>query len=185
MRAPDAFDDVAARYGEAHRHYHTLVHIEKVLAAIDAWYPDAPDWIILAAFYHDVIYDPTTSTNEIDSARLASRELAGVLDRRELAALTRAIVMTNGHDLSHAHAEDLPLLVGDLIGMACGVEEYRVNTAAIRLEYSMFDDEQWAAGRRKFIVAFDARRILPEEARFDEAEQRIHENMRDELARLN
>lgn len=182
--APGAFSYLVARYSEPHRHYHTLTHVEHVLAAIDEWYPNAPRWILLAAFYHDVEYNPISTFNERDSARLASRDLAGVLSRRDLAAMTRAIGMTNGHFLKRTDPADLPLLVGDLIGMACSTEEYRTNTARIRLEYSMFDDEQWAAGRKRFIASFDGRRILPEEARFDHSEQRIHENLRDELKLL-
>jgi predicted metal-dependent HD superfamily phosphohydrolase len=177
------FAELLVRYEEPGRHYHTIGHIRDVTAAIDAWYPDSPDWLVLAAFYHDVIYDPTRHDNEVASAQFAVAQIGDVLGAHG-DDLVRAIEMTAGHNPTTLDERDAALLVGDLIGMACSVERYRENTRLIRTEYAAFSDEEWARGRRSFIEKFDARRILPDERRFDEAELLIHANMRDELSRL-
>jgi len=73
---------VEALYNEPHRAYHNMIHIEDVLASLDfLMATDAQpkeesntfsekDFAIttLAAFFHDVIYNPKSSTNEKDSA---------------------------------------------------------------------------------------------------------------------
>lgn len=177
--------DVLARYGEPGRHYHTVEHVDAVLDAIDLWYPTAPTWIRLAAVYHDVVYDPHSTSNEADSAVHAYRQLCERRSTAELGWIHEAIVMTAHHRLDVLDYRLHPLLVGDLISMACPREAYRANTARIRAEYAHASDEQWAAGRQRFIASFLVHRILPFEARFDAPEAVIRENMIDELERLD
>ena len=63
---------IAGHYGEAGRHYHTLKHVEHMLATqrAHASLVTKPATCQLATFFHDVIYDPRSSTNEEDSALL-------------------------------------------------------------------------------------------------------------------
>ncbi len=175
---------VLAHYGETHRRYHTLGHVDAVLRAIDRWYPDAGDAIRLAGVYHDVIYIPGADDNERRSAELAVDALVGYLPAADVALVHHAIAATAHHDLRRVMARAVPLVVADLIGMDCPVEEYRETTARIRAEYARFDDAQWAQGRRAFVERLLARRLLPEEPRFDGPEARIRANWADELARL-
>jgi hypothetical protein len=73
---------IANYYSEPQRHYHTLQHIEDCLKHFDifaAWCDAAPPGetsaerncsvrdrsiLLLAIFYHDIIYDPKSSCNE-------------------------------------------------------------------------------------------------------------------------
>lgn len=75
------FEKVKELYGEPHRAYHNMGHVQDVLASLDLVLgthhhltpPEQPkDTAIstLAAFFHDVIYNPKSSTNEKDSANL-------------------------------------------------------------------------------------------------------------------
>lgn len=180
-----AFDDLVAHYNEPHRHYHTLAHVSEVLFVIDLYYPDSPRWLILAAFYHDVIYDPTSKTNEVDSAAFAKAALGQILSPEELSNLARAIELTATHDLNRAESVDEALVVGDLYSLSIDPQLYRANTALIRAEYSMFSDREWARGRRAFIERFLSRPSLPTEARFEALESAIRENLLDELARMD
>jgi predicted metal-dependent HD superfamily phosphohydrolase len=181
----ESFGVVAKQYSEPSRHYHTLVHVDKMLQIVDEWYPQAPAWIQLAAFYHDIVYSATAQDNEERSADLAHRWLSTVVGSQEIVKIERAILVTKAHNTAEANTEDWPIIVGDLGGMACEIRQYRANTQRIRAEYSMFDDVAWGAGRHKFIEKFLSRRILPPEARFDELEAKIRENMADELSMLN
>ena len=76
---------VEALYNEPHRAYHNMTHIEDVLSSLDFLmatdtqpkeegdisFSDKDSAITtLAAFFHDVIYNPKSSTNERDSAEL-------------------------------------------------------------------------------------------------------------------
>lgn len=70
-------------YSEPHRFYHTETHIDAVVAgvtkALDGADGDINDWCatVLAAIYHDVVYNPRSSTNESDSARVLELHVRG------------------------------------------------------------------------------------------------------------
>ena len=78
-----AFDDLAARYAEPHRHYHTLDHIRAVLEIVDRIGATArnPAALELAVWFHDVVYDTHAGDNEEQSAAHA-RSVLGALGRR-------------------------------------------------------------------------------------------------------
>ncbi|UEG52008.1 adenylyltransferase/cytidyltransferase family protein [Mucilaginibacter daejeonensis] len=62
-------DEVLQRYQEPHRFYHTLDHLADLLLQIRNSDHAGNKVLMLAAVYHDVIYDPRSATNEEDSAR--------------------------------------------------------------------------------------------------------------------
>lgn len=69
----DTYNDLMKKWNEEHRFYHNLNHLEHMLTEIEALYNkkeiDENERIILItiAFFHDVIYDPKSKTNEEDS----------------------------------------------------------------------------------------------------------------------
>ena len=80
-------EKVSELYAQPHRAYHNMTHIQDVIASLDFLLerrecgrsgaslvytkPDNEEAIlVLAAFFHDVIYNPKSSTNEKDSADL-------------------------------------------------------------------------------------------------------------------
>ena len=75
---------VVAAWSEPHRRYHDLAHLAAVLGLVDALSPaaDDADAVRLAAWYHDVVYDPSSSENE---ARSAGRARAGLRVRKRRA----------------------------------------------------------------------------------------------------
>jgi len=74
-------EKISQLYAEPHRAYHNMTHVQDVIASLD-FLLDGEDSsidahttcekaiLILAAFFHDVIYNPKSSTNEKDSADL-------------------------------------------------------------------------------------------------------------------
>ena len=70
------FEEIINRYEESHRHYHTCQHIEEILHLIDQSVEQKNKPIhVFAAFFHDVVYVPGRSDNEIKSAELAENFL--------------------------------------------------------------------------------------------------------------
>jgi pantetheine-phosphate adenylyltransferase len=60
--------DVINLYEEPHRFYHTLTHIEDVMKHLHGADLLKHDELFLAAVFHDIIYNPQSSTNEEESA---------------------------------------------------------------------------------------------------------------------
>ena len=56
---------ILSRYDEPHRHYHNWDHIEDLLRQCSK---NIADNLFLAIIFHDIIYDPLSKTNELDSA---------------------------------------------------------------------------------------------------------------------
>ncbi|MEN9023020.1 MAG: hypothetical protein GWQ05_26490 [Verrucomicrobiaceae bacterium] len=69
--------DASTRYGEDHRAYHNLARLSNMLDRRDAC-QDVENWesVAWAIWFHDVVYDPQSSSNGSDSAILF-RELPG------------------------------------------------------------------------------------------------------------
>jgi len=117
--AGEVFTDLTRRYGEPTRHYHTLAHIESVLRAVD-WLTRELTWnlsgvLYLAAWLHDVIYDPRASDNEERSAEYARWVIKQMGLSREIREETaRLILLTKAHETSADDRDGQILLDADL-----------------------------------------------------------------------
>ena len=64
--------EVIDAYNEPHRHWHNLYHMQQVFTDIVEsiiTFSDRNRALVLAAIYHDVVYNPQSSTNEEDSIK--------------------------------------------------------------------------------------------------------------------
>ena len=62
-RVDAAASDLVARYAEPHRRYHTLEHIEEMLAVAESL--EASAEVHCAVWMHDVIYEPTAARQRV------------------------------------------------------------------------------------------------------------------------
>lgn len=72
LRDPaSAVAELARRWSERHRYWHGVGHLRWLVDAIRAESPSAArSALLLTALYHDAIYDPTSGSNEEESAQL-------------------------------------------------------------------------------------------------------------------
>jgi predicted metal-dependent HD superfamily phosphohydrolase len=165
---------VDKHYNEAHRHYHTQDHIADMLEKMDVYFPEAPQSVVLAVFLHDVVYQPGSPNNELNSARFAVRHLGRLgLSREKVRAVARAIMATRKHvarNRLEAVVCDL-----DLLSLACEPARYHRNTRLLRQEFGEFTDAQWNFGRNRFINSYLGRKYIyasPKLRRLHEANAR-------------
>ena len=144
--AAEAFDDIVARYAEPHRAYHTIHHIEHVLAKVDEIGHGEDPAVVLAAILHDVIYAPERDDNEERSADYARRVLAGHHSVERVASL---IAATKTHEGTEGDEGLDALLDADLSTFADD-DEGR-NGELIRQEYAAVPAEAVRAGRRRIL----------------------------------
>jgi predicted metal-dependent HD superfamily phosphohydrolase len=118
-----------------------------------------------AALFHDVIYDPLSSTNEHDSAVLAVRWLGEVgWDLPRLHRVAALIEATAGHITGQAgeradgdpsdRVETAVLLDADLAILGAAPAEYRAYVAGVRAEYGHVTGDGWRTGRATILRSF-------------------------------
>ena len=140
---------VVAAWSEPHRRYHDLAHLAAVLGLAARLAGDAPDRdaVLLAAWYHDVVYDPERSDNEEVSAARARAGLRGLVPQDRVEEVVRLVLLTAGHDPEPDDGNGAVLCDADLAVLAGPPEAYAVYASAIRAEYGHLSDEVFTAGR--------------------------------------
>jgi len=178
---------VIGAWSEPHRRYHDLAHLAAVLGLVDALADaaDDPDAVRLAAWYHDVAYDPQRSDNEAVSAARARIGLLGLVDEARVAEVERLVLLTAGHDPAPGDHNGAVLCDADLAVLASPPEGYVAYASAVREEYGHLDDDVFTAGR---IAVLEHLLALPELYRLPQvAEQwtaRARANVQAELSLL-
>ncbi len=140
---------VVRAWGEPHRRYHDLAHLAAVLGIVDRLADDAPDpdAVRLAAWYHDVVYDPQRSDNEAVSAGRARAGLRGLVPDERIAEVERLVLLTAGHAVDPGDANGAVLCDADLAVLASPPEAYAAYASAVREEYGHVPDDLFTAGR--------------------------------------
>jgi predicted metal-dependent HD superfamily phosphohydrolase len=140
---------VVAAWSEPHRRYHDLAHLAAVLGVVEALAPAATDAdaVRLAAWYHDVVYDPRRDDNEEVSAGRARAGLRGLVTAERVAEVERLVLLTAGHDPEPGDANGAVLCDADLAVLAAPPEAYAAYASAVRDEYAHLSDADFTAGR--------------------------------------
>ncbi len=98
-------------YQEPQRAYHSLQHIVECLALFEIVQSQIEDALAvqLAIFFHDVVYQPRSASNEQESALLMRQQLAGALPETQLDKIVKWILATQQHAV--ASESDLAYLL--------------------------------------------------------------------------
>jgi predicted metal-dependent HD superfamily phosphohydrolase len=140
---------VVAAWGQPHRRYHDLAHLGAVLGLVGELAAAAadPDAVRLAAWYHDVVYDPTRADNEQVSAERARAGLRGLVPEERVEEVARLVLLTAGHDPAPDDANGAVLCDADLAVLAAPPGSYAAYASAVRDEYGHLSDADFTAGR--------------------------------------
>jgi predicted metal-dependent HD superfamily phosphohydrolase len=178
---------VMGAWGEPHRSYHGLAHLAAVLGLVGELSGAAsdPDAVALAAWYHDIAYDPERDDNEQVSAERARAGLRGLVPEDRVDEVARLVLLTAGHDAEPGDANGAVLCDADLAVLAGPPDAYVAYASAIRAEYGHLSDEEFTAGR---IAVLERLLALPRLYRLpavaDEWTPRARANMTAELSLL-
>ena len=169
------------------RYYHNLHHLYALWEELLPVQDQVEDWeiMVMALFYHDIIYDVQRQDNEEQSAHLASKILSSLdFDFPRINRCSRHILFTKNHqpkddeDSSIFCSADLAIL-----GSEPGI--YMKYVKSVRKEFSIYTDEDFRSGRKKFIEDFLQReRIYPHQYFHNRYESRARKNLFDELMGL-
>jgi predicted metal-dependent HD superfamily phosphohydrolase len=176
------------RWAEQHRAYHDLAHLDEVLARVGVLAPEAADvdTVRLAAWFHDAVYDPTASDNEVRSADVATVALSGLdVGPARVADVARLVRLTATHDVAPGDADGAVLCDADLAVLAADELRYASYVEGVRREYAHVDDAAFATGRALVLARLlDRPALFRTEHGRDVWEARARVNAGAELSRL-
>ena len=186
---------------QPHRAYHHSGHLSQMLTDLDRLYAhrtqgSTPLPLVLAAWFHDAVYEGAPGEDERRSEQLASTSLeplvtAGLLTGHELQMVSLLVRATATHELPKS--VDLPagyepadiqfFLDADMAILAADSARYRRYLRGVRSEYSHFDDEAFRAGRTTFLRSILGRkRIFLSEEGLQLWEEPAQTNLQAELS---
>jgi len=146
---------LADRYAEEHRAYHDAEHVAECLAWFDRVrdLAERPTELEVALFFHDAIYEPLASDNEVRSAE-ELRRLAceAEVPTEVVERIARLIQSTATHD---ARSGDAALLSDiDLSILGASPARYARCEQEVRREYAAIDEASYRVGRARVLRGF-------------------------------
>ncbi|HJS04283.1 MAG TPA: N-methyl-D-aspartate receptor NMDAR2C subunit [Variovorax sp.] len=153
------FGALLAHYGEAHRAYHTLQHLDECLEglALERSHAGRPAEIALALWFHDAIYDVHRHDNEARSADWARQALRDAGVDAEAAQRVHALVMATRHQAQPEEADAQLLVDIDLSILGAPAPRFAEYERQIRIEYAHVPPEVFEPRRRRILGGFLAR----------------------------
>jgi predicted metal-dependent HD superfamily phosphohydrolase len=165
--AAAAAADLAARYAEPHRRYHTTAHVRAVLR--DAAFlagelriaAEERAVLTIAAAAHDVVYDGRPGDDERRSAAWARDWLtrAGVAGMH-VSRAEELVLATIRHSAPPDDLAAWALLDADLAILGADPPVYDRYRLAVRDEYAWLDEAAWRTGRAAVMAELLAREPL-------------------------
>jgi len=143
---------VLAMWNEAHRSYHNLNHLNDLISQINEnksnFSEKEYEKLMLTAIFHDIVYDPSSSTNEEDSANFLM-ECAVDKNNKDILDVQKMILDTKKHESTTNLSEsfnsyDMNIVERDfdqLLDWEKGISE----------EFSVYPKVQYKEGRLKFL----------------------------------
>ncbi|MBG6225280.1 putative metal-dependent HD superfamily phosphohydrolase [Arthrobacter sp. CAN_A2] len=149
---PGLGGELLDRWSEAHREYHTPTHLLGVLEGLDLLLEPTDEplrrVVILAAWFHDAVYEGIAGQDERASASLAVQHLEGSMPDAVVRDVERLVLLTAAHDPAPGDRAGHLLCDADLAVLAGTPEAYTRYAAAIRGEYRHLPQDAFTAGRR-------------------------------------
>jgi predicted metal-dependent HD superfamily phosphohydrolase len=150
-------DKLIRAYSEPHRHYHNHKHLEEVFAHIYVLEAEAENRfaVNLAAWFHDVVYDPRAHDNEERSAEIAATELKRLGVKDVDITLVRELILATRHtDLTDPKPDFKVLLDADLAILGLWPQYYERYAEGIRREYEHVPEADYRKGRTAVLSRF-------------------------------
>jgi predicted metal-dependent HD superfamily phosphohydrolase len=189
IRVRPLVDRVIDAHRGPHRYYHTTEHLQVVLGVVDdlADLADAPDTVRLAAWFHDLVYDPTRHDNETASADHARVWLGDVgVPPDVVEEVGRLVELTAHHRAEPEDGNGLVLVDADLAILGATPSDYDRYVAAVRAEYGHLDDRTWREGRTAVLRTFLHRsHVFGTDRMRHELDERARVNLSRELQTLS
>jgi len=183
----DTFQQLAAAYNEPHRYYHATEHISACLQYLDHYWQLAkyPAEIAVALWFHDAIYKPRSTTNELDSATWCCDFLAANQVDSLVIARVRKLIMATCHNAAPLSHDEQLLVDIDLAILGAPEDIYWQFEENVRKEYKWVPGFIFRSKRKEILKGFLQReRLYNSDYFFQKLEQQARINLQAAISRL-
>jgi predicted metal-dependent HD superfamily phosphohydrolase len=158
----DTFVALTNAYSEPHRYYHNVSHIQDCLDKLDCLRGNAiePALIEIALWFHDAIYEPLKSANEIKSAAWACQFLKQAGASAQTIEKVNALILVTQHNAPAATPDEALLVDIDLSILGADEARYDQFEKNIRKEYRWVPWFLYRAKRSAILQSFLEREII-------------------------
>src|SRR5688500_8542098 len=152
----ELWTEIEANYSDKKRHYHTLSHLQNLLAQLTEVKPAIKNWnvILFTLFYHDIIYNSKKSDNEEKSAELAEKRMVQVGIPKEMIELCKNQILATKSPTSADDPDTNYFTDADLSVLGMDWETYTQYHKGVRKEYAIYPIIIYNPGRKKVINHF-------------------------------
>ena len=178
-------DRLLKKYSEPGRHYHDARHVLACLKALDSFPGKIHNHnaIELAIWFHDSIYDPKASDNELQSAVYFRQEFQAFASGIE--KVERLIMATRHSEIEPKEPDERLIVDIDLGILGAPPGRYKLYAEDIRLEYAHVEDDQYRVGRGQVLKSFLGRKQIYKTRHFRKLlEDQTRKNLLVELEEL-
>lgn len=187
VHALELWHEIETQYAEKSRHYHTLFHLENLLAQLGEIKKEIRDWncILFTLFYHDVVYNTVRQDNEEKSAEFAATRMMSIgVPQEMIRKCSDHILATKSHIKSDDPDANF-FTDADLSILGAVWENYSAYSKQVREEYSIYPKILYNTGRKKVLQHFlQMDRIYKTDHFFGKFEVQARENMKKEMEML-
>ncbi|MBD1841457.1 hypothetical protein [Coleofasciculus sp. FACHB-501] len=179
--------DLFKTYSSDGRYYHTLEHIEQVLATLNDLRSLSQNYaaIEFATWFHDAVYNPKANDNEEKSAEYAARILKGLEIPSSIIEAVYSLIIKTKYHQNTEEIDSKIFLDADLSILGASAAEYKVYAQLIRKEYVWLSPAKYRTGRKQVLQSFlNRERIYFTEKMFLALEQQARQNIKEEMELL-
>ncbi|MDF4202581.1 hypothetical protein PXD56_06435 [Maribacter sp. SA7] len=179
--------EIEKNYSGNKRHYHTLQHLDNLLAQLTNVKEEIQNWdtILFTLYYHDIIYNATKSDNEEKSAELAEKRMKEISLSSEVIEQCKIQILATKSHFSSTNSDTNYFTDADLSVLGQSWETYTLYYKNVRKEYAIYPSFIYNPGRKKVLLHFlSMDKIFKTDFFYNKFETQAKQNLQRELDSL-
>lgn len=183
----ELWTEIEKNYSSKIRHYHTLQHLDNLLAQLTDVKGEIQNWntILFTLYYHDIVYNSLKSDNEEKSAELAEKRMKQISVSIDTIELCKNQILETKSHIKSTDSDTNYFTDADLSVLGQNWETYSMYYKNVRKEYSIYPDFVYNPGRKKVLNHFlSMDKIFKTDFFYKKYERQAKQNIQKEIELL-
>ena len=183
----ELWTEIEKNYSSKKRHYHTLHHLDSLLAQLTDVKGEIQNWnnILFTLYYHDIVYNSLKLDNEEKSAELAEKRMKQISVSNDKIELCKNQILATKSHIKSTDSDTNYFTDADLSVLGHNWETYSLYYKNVREEYSIYPDFVYNPGRKKVLIHFlSMERIFKTDFFHNKFEKQAKQNLQMEIELL-